>query len=418
MTGPNMEGAVNAPYLGEIRQNWRPLVSASLGMGSGYLLNHYISNIFAPHLLDEFGWKKSDFALVGVVGLLTLFSIPLVGRFVDIFGVRRIALVGVTAFPLTFIAFGMMTGSIFMFAAITVVQNLLATATTSSTVYSRLIAEKFVSARGLALAITATAPAAIGIVGGPVLHACIETYGWRAGYFAVAAYVGICGALTILLIPRTATANRDTKQAARPRRPASEVYPDILRMPAFWIICGGFLLSNLIYPLQSSQMKLMLLEQGASSTFATLLISVFATGVMLGRFACGLCLDRFPVHYVAAIAMGLPGFGLFMLSSGMATPFILASAVLIMGLSLGAESDLAAYLVMRFFKIDVYSTVLGLVATSLAISAMLGSLLLGITLRMVDHFGLYMLVAGGGSIAGASLFLLLGRHRPFRHEMP
>jgi hypothetical protein len=57
-------------YMGELTSNWRPLGSACLGMSSGYLINHYIANTFAPDLLREFGWSKAHFALLGTLGLL------------------------------------------------------------------------------------------------------------------------------------------------------------------------------------------------------------------------------------------------------------------------------------------------------------------------------------------------------------
>lgn len=394
-------------YLSELRINGRALTAACIGMGAGFLLNHYIANIFTPHLLDEFGWSKADFALIGTLGLLSLFIVPVVGRMTDMFGVRRVAMVGVLAFPLTFVAYSMMPGNLEVFAAITVAQNLLAGATTSSSVYSRLIAERFISARGLALAIAATIPALVGVVASPLLQGIIDTHGWRNGYLVVAAYTAIMGAFALAIVPSVQPGRRIAKK--QPRRRAAEDYPEILRTQAFWVITCGMLLCNLIYPLQSSQMKLMLMESGASSSLAAFMISLLAGGVVLGRFICGLALDRFPTHLVAAIAMSLPTVGLFALAAGLNGPVALAGSVMLIGLSLGAESDLAAYMVIRYFRIEVYGTVLGLVVTSMAVSAALGAIVLSITLSLVDNFRLYMLLVGIASAIGGVQFLLLGR---------
>lgn len=401
--------AGDGSYLGEIRRNWRPVAAASAGLGAGTLLNHYIGHIFAPHLLEAFGWSKSSFALTGTLGLLTLIFIPLAGRMADLLGVRRVALIGVVSLPLTFVAFSMMNGNIFLFAAITVVQNLLAGVTTTSTVYSRLIAERFVTARGLALAIAATTPALVGIVGSPLLDGVIHAHGWRIGYLAVAAYVAIIGSVALMLIPGRASVPEAGSASRPPRRRAAADYRLIMRSRAFWIIFVGMLLCNLIYPLQSSQMKLMLLENGVDSTAGSWMISLFAVGVMLGRFGCGLALDRFPPHLVAAIGMGLPAIGLLSLALGFNAPAILAGSVVLLGLSLGAESDLAAFLVIRFFRIDIYSTVVSLVVVAIGVAAVLGSVMLSLTLRLVHDFSLYMLLGGIASLAGSALFLLLGR---------
>lgn len=408
-----VHGAVNPPgsYGAELSANKRVLAAVTAGMGAGYLLNHYIANTFAPNLIEEFGWSRSGFALIGAFGLISLLVIPIVGRMTDRFGSRRVAMIGVVALPLTFVAYSQMSGSLTAYAVITVIQNLVAGATTSSVVYSRLIAERFVAARGLALAIAATSPALVGLLGTPLLQNVIDAHGWRTGYVVVAGWTAVVGSLALILIPRRSP--DDQVKAKRKRRTACEDYPLVLRNPAFWAIFAGFFLCNLIYPMQSTQMKLMLLENGASAGFAALLISVFAGGVMVGRIVCGLALDRFPVHFVAAIAMGLPAIGLFMLAFGVSEPAVLGLAVVLMGLSLGAESDLAAYLVMRYFQVEIYGTVLGLVVTSLALSATAGAMLLSMTLNLVDHFWLYMLLAGISSVVGSLLFLLLGCQNAF-----
>jgi MFS family permease len=385
------------------------MAAVTAGMGAGYLLNHYIANTFAPNLIEEFGWSRSAFALIGALGLISLLVIPIIGRMTDKFGSRRVAMIGVVTFPLTFVAYSQMSGSLTAYAVITLIQNLAAGATTSSVVYSRLIAERFVAARGLALAIAATSPALVGLLGTPLLQNVIDAHGWRAGYLAVAAWTAVVGGLALILIPRRTP--DDPVRAKRKRHTAREDYRLVLRSPAFWAIFAGFFLCNLIYPLQSTQMKLMLLEGGASAGFAAVLISVFAAGVMAGRIVCGLALDRFAAHWVAAIAMGIPAVGLFLLAGGVSTPAVMAAAVVLMGLSLGAESDLAAYLVMRYFRVEIYGTVLGLIVTSLALSATVGALVLSVTLNLVDHFWLYMLLSGVSSVVGSLLFLLLGRHR-------
>jgi MFS family permease len=404
-------------YLAELRLNRGALAAASVGLGAGFLLNHYVANLFAPHLIAEFGWSRSHFALIGAAGLLNLFIFPLVGRLTDVLGARPVALVGVVAYPLTFLALSLMSGSFGAFAVITVLQIVLVGTTTTSTVYTRLVAERFDSARGLALAIAATMPALVGVIGSPLLQHVIDAHGWRAGYLATGVFVGVAGLTAILLIPRTATGHSPGRPGpgrnwtAR-RRKASQDYAQVLASGPFWVISGGLLLCTLLYPLQSSQMNLMLIEKGANPAFAAWMVSLFAAGVMLGRFFCGVALDRLPAHLVAAVALGLPGIGIFVIASGLASPVALAAAVMLFGLSLGAESDLAAYLVMRYFPFEVYGTVLGLVVTCMALSAALGAVLLSFTLRLTDTFDMYMLIAGAASLAGGSLFLLLGRAAP------
>lgn len=73
-----------SPYFQELRQNRRALIAASAGMGAGFLLNHYVANLFAPRLLEEFGWSRSDFARIGALSFVTVLIVPIVGRLTDL----------------------------------------------------------------------------------------------------------------------------------------------------------------------------------------------------------------------------------------------------------------------------------------------------------------------------------------------
>ena len=157
-------------YIEDFRANWRALLGASLGLGSGMALSSYVLSIFAPHLLKDLGWSKADFAMVGVASIFVLISVPVVGRLTDKFGVRRVAAVGVFILPLTFIASSRLNGPIYQYIAILLVQMTLC-ATTTMTVYTRLIVQSFQRSRGGALAAAVSAPAFVGAIGSPLITA-------------------------------------------------------------------------------------------------------------------------------------------------------------------------------------------------------------------------------------------------------
>ena len=392
-------------YLGELRSHWRPLLAAAVGLGSGLSLNLYITSIFAPYLLADFGWSKSQFALTGSMTLLTLFCMPVIGRLTDRFGVRRMATVGVVAMPLSFLAFSAYHGGIGGFVVIYGLQIVIGTAT-SATVYSRLVAERFDLARGIALAIVSCGPALVGAIGSPLLNGFIEAHGWRAGYQALAAFSTFTGAIALMLVPSLPKAAAKVMTA---QRPASRDYAQIIRQPAFWILVGGIFLCSPTLALHNQQMKMMLLDNGASSSAAAMMISSYAVGVIVGRFACGLALDRLPAHAVAAISMGLPSIGLFMIASSFDSTPVLAAGVMLMGLSMGAEGDIMGFLVMRYFGVQVYSSVLGLSVAGLGIASAMGSALLSLSLKLTDSFTPFIVFCGFSVLIGASLFTLLGR---------
>ncbi len=171
----------------------------------------------------------------------------------------------------------------------------------------------------------------------------------------------------------------------------------------------AMLLCNLSFSMQTSQLKVILLDRGVDTVTGSLAISLFAFSVIVGRLLCGVALDRFPAYAVSAISLGLPGLGLGLLATGLATPTLIAVAVMLLGLSLGAEGDVIAYLVARYFKPEVYSTVLGLVLGVMAFAIAVGALLLSVMLKLTGSFTPYLAVVAVAALIGSGMLLLLGR---------
>src|SRR5690606_39007456 len=141
----------------------------------------------------------------------------------------------------------------------------------------------------------ASGPAVTGAVLGPALNAFIEAEGWRATYHALALLTVVTGIVTLLLLPKD---KKPEGAAPPPRRRARDDYPVILRTPAFWIIIVSMLLCNLPQVLALSQMKILLLDNGVTAQGASVMLSAFAIGVLVGRFLAGIALDKFPAHIV------------------------------------------------------------------------------------------------------------------------
>lgn len=390
-------------YLRELLTQWRPLLAALIGLGSGYSLTVYTTSIMAPHMIAEFGWTRADFTMVSSVSLPAVAMFPIVGRLADVIGVRRTALIGVIALPLAYLALRAMTGDIWIYVALYFAQSVICI-TTTTTVYSRIVVQYIKNARGLALALVASGPAITGAFLGPVLNDYVVENGWREGYLALAVFAVFAGGFALLLMPSEKKADAASK--APPRR-AREDYPAIARTPAFWLMFAAMLLINLPLVLAHTSLNLMLEDNGVTPAHASGMISAFATGVLVGRFLSGLALDRFPPNLVAAIGLGVPGLGLFALASSFDAPSIIMAAVFMFGLSNGAEGDVVGFLVVRNFGVGVYSSVLGLMTLAMATASSVGAALLSLTLTWTDNFSLFLTIGGCAVVLGAMLLLWL-----------
>ena len=392
--------------LGEFRHHWRPLLAAFLGVGSALSLNSYILSIFAPYLIEEFGWSRSQWALMGMVQMLMMVTLPFAGRLADVYGVRKVAMIGVLSFPVFLVLITIMDGSIGTYLAIYIAQMILGSVTTT-TVFSRIVAQAFDLRRGLALGLCGIGPPLIGALGSPLITAFVQVNGWRAGYLLVAGFCLIAGIIALLLVPPHVPASVAPAQSTR----RAGVFGEIFAMPAFWVLLVACFLANLPFSLATSQLKMVLLDQGLSDGTAAWLISAFALGSIAGRVISGLALDRLPAWLVGFICFFLPFVGLVLLALPWNAVALVATAVLFIGLSFGGEGDIIPYMVTRYFRIDVYSTVLGMLTAAMGAAMGLGNAILGVVLARTDSFHGYFVIAGVAAFVGSALFILLALPR-------
>jgi predicted MFS family arabinose efflux permease len=378
-------------YIQELRANWRPLLGATIAMSCGFVAVSFTNNIMGPHLMQEFGWSKAKFALIGTLGFMTLVALPVSGRLADLLGVRRTALIGFLAATVTFLLMSRMG---------------------SFTGYVALLMVQFSQARGLALAIAASGPALTIAIAGPLLNNFVTAHGWRVGYVALSAFCLVGGLIALSLIPP----NKPRTQQARAARNAKRDYGMLVRMPAFWVLIGGIVLCHLSQFITNSQLSVVLMENGVSPAGISGMISIFAIGVLIGRFACGIALDRLPAPPVAAIVMAAPAIALFLIASKFDTPAVLMTAVLFRGLAFGAEGDLIGYLVAKIFGIEIFGTVMGVVVATITLGSTAGAVVLSLTLKVTDNYNLLFVIAGALALIGSLFFLRLPNQRPPQEE--
>lgn len=402
-------------YLGELRRNVRPLVCASLGSGTSLPLFAYTNSAFAPHLVAEFGWSRAQFALVGLTTLTTVLLLPLIGRATDGIGVRRVALAGTFLVPLCFVGYATQNGSFSWFLA-TSVAVLACASLTSPLVYTRLIAENFDNARGLALTVVNCVPALLAMVLVPVINIWIEEIGWRSAYLVLGGTALVAGLVAVSLIPKGTGRGHEAEPGdnvpdfpavVEIHAPARHDYRTILGSRVFWIIFFGMLLCLLQTPLHASQMNLMLVDNRISAQTAANIVTIYAAGTVVGRIACGLALDKFSTPLVTSVSMVLPSLGFLVLATDYDAVPVIAASMFLVGLSIGAESDLISYLVARYFKLRIYNSTLGLVFCVTFFASALGSLAISRTLAEFDSFAPYLYAVSAAILVGALLFLFL-----------
>jgi MFS family permease len=347
-----------------------------------------------------------------MLSVISVAIYPVVGRLADRITSRITALVGAATAPILFLGLSAMS-NLTTYAVLFLLQVVFLSATTPP-VYCRIIVQRFRLAKGLALAIAVAGPSLIAAVGGPLLNNFVVDYGWRAGYMVLSVTALIGGGLAIVLMPAeqntVPSEVMPSRAAASPK--ISKVRADyrmIFRMRAFWLLNGGVLLCAMPMSVLLTQLGLIVAEHGLVDKSVSLIVSSYAIGMLVGRLASGAALDNFPAPLVATISLMLSAAGLFAMSRDGASAGMIAFAVMTVGLSFGAESDIVGYLIARNFPMRIYSTVFGMVASTISISTATGVALLALMLDRTGSYAPFLMIASASVFAGSLLFLLLPR---------
>jgi MFS family permease len=220
--------------------------------------------------------------------------------------------------------------------------------------------------------------------------------------------------IAILMIP-TAKPSEDAMPLIKApvQTGARGDYAILLRSKLFWLILVAMFLCLLQTQLHSSQMNIMLLDQGLTTQNAANIVSIYALGTIVGRIACGLALDRYSTPIVTFVSMILPALGFFALGSSLDAYAVVAVAMFLVGLSVGAEMDILSFLVARYFKLRIYNTTLSLLFCASFLASATGALGVSFTLRVYDSFEPFLFVIAGSIVIGSFLFLLMPKSRNF-----
>ncbi len=82
-------------------------------------------------------------------------------------------------------------------------------------------------------------------------------------------------------------------------------------------------------------------------------------------------------------------------------------AMLLVGLSYGAENDLPSFLVARHFRIEVFSSTMSLMSCGLLFASATGALILSGILKHFNSFAPFMWLCSASILIGSLLFLAL-----------
>jgi MFS family permease len=390
-------------------------------VGVGLLVSYgpfvaYNFSVFLKPIGQDLGWGRARISLALSLSLAAMsLSSALVGRLLDRFGARRVilpasALLGVGLMSFTFIG----TRPVFFYAAYIILG--IAGSATGLVAYLKVIADWFDRRRGLALGLAMIGIGTGSMILPPISQALVSSIGWRNAY-AVLGVAVIVVTLPVVglflkdkpamigLLPDGGAKSQDSqeKQGVTGRQ--------ALRTGVFWTMSAAFFLVAVSVSGCLAHLVPLLTDRGASARSAAGAASMLGVATLAGRIGTGYLLDRLLAPRLAACYFCGAALGLMLLWLGLSGPYALAAAFLV-GLANGAEGDIIAYLVSRYFGLRSFGEIFGYVFAIYVTGGVVGPLAMGIGFDLALSYGPAIVLLSAASIVGALLMMRLGPVKP------
>jgi MFS family permease len=363
---------------------WIVLISAT-GLFFGVPLTVYSFSVFLKPLMHEFHTGRAVISLAYTLKLMTGAAIaPLVGWLIDRYGSRKIILLGTTLFGLTLLANRFFFGSVWQLYLFYILLGLTLHGT-SPIPYGNVVTHWFDRRRGLALGVMMLGIGLGAMVIPSLVQQLIAHWGWHAAYSILG------GAVLLIPIPIVAAFLKERPEhlglqldglsipnVRMQRDPAGLGLSAIeaWRTGTFWLMLAAFALVSASVSGCLVHMSAMLTDRGLTAQMAAQGPSLMGGAVLLGRVGTGYLLDRVFAPRVAAFFFAGSALGIALLWWSGATPVAFVAAFLI-GLGLGAELDIIAYLSSRYFGLRAFGKIYSWIFAAFGLSGALGPLIMG-----------------------------------------
>ncbi len=310
---------------------------------------------FIPPIEAEFGWSRVQVSLAAtIVSYMVVFVSPLQGFLVDRLGPRKVILTSIPLFALSLASLYWLPDSLPIYYTIWVLIPLFSIGLWPLG-YLQAVSQWFEKKLGLALG-CANAGIGVGSTIVPlIVAALIAGYDWRTAFLGLAAIVFfVTWPVTFFTIKEL---SGEEVQAAK-RSASGTPFRDAIREPVFFMLCAAFFLLGLTATSLVTQQVPLLIEAGWSQTDASFVQALFGFALLFARVFIGFIIDHFFAPRVMQIVS--VGGAVSCVLYAIAPDAGILSALLL-GFLLGAEFDVLAFLIKRYFGNVAYGRLYGVI---------------------------------------------------------
>jgi MFS family permease len=352
----------------EFSAGWRALAASLVGAGCGIAsISFYSSSVFIAAISEDMGWPRGSVQIgVSIMILSAMITAPITGALVDKYGPRQVALVSVPLYAAALGIFGYLSHTLTTFYLAWLIISFVGAGTLPIT-WTKNVNLWFDTNRGLALGICLMGTGIAATLVPVYAVSLISVFGWKQAYV----FLGI----TVLVIALPSTfyffrvpeghSHQDfLAKTPQPKISNSKVLSrsevkNLFSDHRFWLIGVSILLIAAAVSAFITSLIPLLMDRQMSLAAAASYAGYMGLSVIGGRIFAGILIDRAWAPAIAAAFFIMPAISAIVLLSATGAHDLTLLAILGIGLAAGAELDLMAFLISRYFKMEQYGYVYG-----------------------------------------------------------
>ncbi|MGQ7859974.1 MFS transporter [Pseudomonas sp. 32A] len=405
---------LNAESVSRPISKWWYVITSFVALMVGVNSVNIIFNVMAPALMTEFGWTRLQLnSGLTIFTIVDGISVLLVGFLISKYGIKKVAIPTAALFGMGIGLVGILHNDIVLFYLCCAVAGAGAGAVGPS-VYSVVIGAWFEDKRGLALGIINVGLGLCGTLMPFLIHYLFSAYGWRWTFGVVGMLCGFIPAIaygSVLRMPGAWETARVSAQSDG--RAIGEPLGVLLRQRPLWLISISIMLVSAATYGMLSQIVAICTDYNIDRAVALSILATASISSIASRLVVGYLLDRLFAPFLACSIFVLCAVGVIVMTQTSQVPMLYLGAVLL-GLGLGAEGDVAAYIISRYIDKNSYAKALGVVIFLFAQGGALGVALLSYTYSITASYTIAGVLICALTVLSAISLLLLG---PYRYDV-
>jgi MFS family permease len=394
---------------GIFKNRWWMVVGAAIAlmMNTGVVSNFAFAVFIKPITEDLHITRATLTGATLIASISGTVIAPFFGKAIDYFGLRRVHLPMIFMFAVGTAMLGLLQPAFWLMAALFVFHGFFGQGQ-SPVGYSKGLTSWFDKDRGLALGI-AIAGVGLGVAVIPKFaNDIIQTYGWRWAYVAMGAAILVLAFVPTYLFEREPPLPPERAHSAQ--HAPGIMLREAVKTWRFWAMTVAFFVAIVAINGTLTQVVALMTDRGEPLQAAIFALTMSGVALTLGRIVSGFCLDRFHGPYVACTFFLSAAIGVLLLAADI-SPFL---GTMLCGLGIGAEVDLMAFLVSRYFGIRAFGAIYGLMFAIFSFGVGLGPFLMSLAHDNMHSYVPAMIVFEIGLIGAILALLPLGQYR-FAH---